>query len=65
MFNANQQSDSHPSQGADPPPSSALARSWLYRLAEQSGFGQLERQAPQDSRLPPDFDQRVRQVGEW
>lgn len=55
---------SPPGQAAPNRQSAGMARSWLYRLAEQSGFGQLEPQA-QDNRLPPDFDQRVRQVGEW
>jgi hypothetical protein len=59
-FSKNGQS---PSTGAQTSPTQA--RTWLYRLAEQSGFGQLEPQAISDSRLPPDFDQRVRQVGEW
>jgi hypothetical protein len=65
MLSSNPHTQGSPMPSAEPQAGAVLARSWLYRLAEQSGFGQLEHPAPMDSRLPPDFDQRVRQVGEW
>ncbi len=64
MFSTDKDSEPIHAEGQTQP-QRQHAHSWLYRLAEQSGFGQLAPQA-QDSHLPPpDFDQRVRQVGEW